>query len=316
MKLIFAGTPDFGKEVLMALINSNQKVEAVFTQPDRASGRGKKIKVSPVKQLALEKGIDFYQPKNLEEQDSIDVIKLISPDLIVVAAYGLIIPKKVLDIPKYGALNIHASLLPRWRGASPIEHSILSGDKLSGITLMQMTGGLDKGPIYETYDCKIEPKENSGSLEDKLIKICHAKLSSFLGSFENKKKRTLDQDDSLATYANKITDSYQKIRWSKETALQLDRRIRSLSPKLGAFTFLGERRIKVFEAEPVTSTKKLSPGELSVVSKNELIVGCHNGTSISILKTQVEGKNLTGIKEFISGYRNVLNKEQKFKSRI
>ena len=173
MKIVFAGTPEFASKHLELLIESDNTILKVLTQPDRKSGRGKKIKFSEVKEVALREGIEVLQPESLKTDEFANTLRELSPDLLLVVAYGIIVPKQILEIPKYGCINIHASLLPRWRGASPMEHAILSGDKKSGITFMKMTKGLDEGPIFETHECSLDADDQLTDLENKLFNLAN-----------------------------------------------------------------------------------------------------------------------------------------------
>ena len=176
MKIVFAGTPEFASKHLELLIESDNTILKVLTQPDRKSGRGKKINFSEVKEVALREGIEVLQPESLKTDEFANTLRELSPDLLLVVAYGIIVPKQILEIPKYGCINIHASLLPRWRGASPMEHAILSGDKKSGITFMKMTKGLDEGPIFETHECSLDADDQLTDLENKPVSYTHLTL--------------------------------------------------------------------------------------------------------------------------------------------
>ena len=179
MKIIFAGTPEFAAKHLEIVLHSKHEVLSVLTQPDRESGRGKKINQSPVKQTALDNAIDVYQPESLKTKEVFDKLKNTDPDLILVVAYGLLLPKDILELPKFGCVNIHASLLPRWRGASPMEHAIMSGDKNIGISYMEMSQGLDEGPVYEMHECPLEQNDTLSRVEEKFIQLSEKKLVSF-----------------------------------------------------------------------------------------------------------------------------------------
>ena len=214
MNIVFAGTPQFAVDHLKILLNSEHKVTCILTQPDRASGRGKKIKFSPVKEIAIREGIEVFQPSSLGGEDILKALENIKIDLMLVVAYGLLIPKRVLDIPKRGCINIHASILPSWRGAAPVEYSICSGDKETGISYMRMTEGLDEGPILEIHKCKIEEEDNLGILENKLINLSKKNLLPFLKKFATGELKEVQQENSKATFAPKIDNSYQQIDWN------------------------------------------------------------------------------------------------------
>ena len=220
MKIVFAGTPEFASKHLELLIESDNTILKVLTQPDRKSGRGKKIKFSEVKEVALREGIEVLQPESLKTDEFANTLRELSPDLLLVVAYGIIVPKQILEIPKYGCINIHASLLPRWRGASPMEHAILSGDKKSGITFMKMTEGLDEGPIFETHECNLNADDQLTDLENKLFNLSKKNLIPFLKTVGEKNK-LINQKDRDATFAPKISKEFLQIRWNQETADEL-----------------------------------------------------------------------------------------------
>ena len=217
MKIVFAGTPTFSAFHLDQLIKSENEVAAVLTQPDRKSGRGNKINVSPVKALAQENQILVLQPKSLKKNTAvIDQLKHIEPELILVVAYGLILPKEFINFPKLGCINVHASLLPRWRGAAPIERTLMEGDTEGGITYMKMNEGLDTGPVMKLLPCPIESEENSESLEKKYQNLSQVELISFLGDLAGGRVKEVKQDSELATYAEKIEKQETEIFWEQE----------------------------------------------------------------------------------------------------
>ena len=205
MDIIFAGTPEFSVSTLQALITDGHNIKAVYTQPDRPAGRGRKVQISPVKQCAINNNLTIEQPLNFKTTDNIEQLKTYHADLMVVVAYGIILPIEILTAPKYGCINIHASLLPRWRGAAPIQRSILNGDKETGVTLMQMDEGLDTGDMLETSTLAIKPQDNSSTLHDKLAAIGAQALIKLLPSVEQGCLKPIHQDSSEACYANKLT---------------------------------------------------------------------------------------------------------------
>ena len=249
MKIVFAGTPTFSAFHLDLLIKSENEVAAVLTQPDRKSGRGKKLNVSPVKALAQENKILVLQPKSLKDNiDFIDKLTNIKPDLILVVAYGLILPKEFINLPELGCINVHASLLPRWRGAAPIERSLIEGESEGGITYMKMDEGLDTGPIMKLLPCPIESEDNAESLEKKYQNLSETNLLKFLQDVSSKKIKEVSQDSGLATYAEKIERQETEILWEFESAELIERKIRALFPKYGSFTFLGNKRVKILSS--------------------------------------------------------------------
>ena len=250
MKIVFAGTPQFAVNHLECLLENNFEIDLVLTRPDKRSGRGNKLKISGVKLLAEREGIQFLQPRSLvNNKELIAQLKIIKPDLILVVAYGLILTEEILALPKLGCINIHASLLPRWRGASPIEYSIMNGDRNSGITFMKMEQGLDTGPILEQHQCKISSDESSESLEKKLILISKKVLPNFLCNLSKGLIKESQQDSTKASYAYKIDTKMAELNWEETSAKTIDQKIRALSSRSGAFTYLEKKRIKIEEIE-------------------------------------------------------------------
>jgi len=313
MKIVFAGTPTFSAFHLDLLIKSKHEVSAVLTQPDRGSGRGKKINISPVKTLAQENQILVLQPKSLKKnREVIDKLNEIGPDLILVVAYGLILPLEFINLPELGCINVHASLLPRWRGAAPVERSIMEGDNEGGITFMKMDEGLDTGPVLKLLPCAIGSEETSESLEKKYQSLSEKNLIDFLDNVYLRKVNEVNQDSSLATYAEKIERQETEILWDVESAELIERKIRALFPKYGSFTFLGEKRVKILNSSLEKSGKQLIPGEIFVSDKNHLYVGCLEGKVLKILNLQMEGKQVVSAREFIEGNEEKLSQIKKF----
>ena len=300
MNIIFAGTPQFAADHLKLLIDSHHKIKCILTQPDRGSGRGKKIKSSPVKEIGLDNDIEVLQPTSLKEESIVRSLESNKPDLMLVVAYGLLIPKEVLDIAEMGCVNVHASILPRWRGAAPMEYSIYSGDSESGISYMRMNEGLDEGPILEIHKCKIEKEDDLGSLESKFVELSKKSLLNFLKKFEKGELKETPQENSKATFAPKINSDFQKIDWSRVSS-EIEQKIRALNPKYGAFTFLGNKRVKIYKSSPAENTSKLSPGSIDISEDGKLLVGCSEETAIKIDTVQVEGKNVVQSEEFVRG---------------
>jgi methionyl-tRNA formyltransferase len=312
MKIIFAGTPAFAAEHLSILLKGDHKIISVLTQPDRGSGRGKKISFSAVKEVALKNNLEVLQPTSLKDAEILESLKNLEPDIILVVAYGLLIPKSVLDIPKLGCINLHASLLPRWRGASPIESCIAAGDTESGITMMKMSVGLDEGPILKKFICELDERETLGTLEDKFIGISSGNLLTFLKDYENKKIDEIPQPETGSTYAHKIDNSFKQLNWTANTAIEIENKIRSLNPKHGAFTYLGEERIKIFNARAKKDKGLLKPGLIHENSEGLLEAGCKENSLLVIESLQMPGKKIISSKEFIRGYQSVLTQNKKF----
>jgi len=315
MNIIFAGTPQFAADHLKLLIDSQHIIKCVLTQPDRGSGRGKKVQVSPVKEFGLDNGIEVLQPSSLKNETIKESLKSAKPDLMLVVAYGNLIPKEILDIAHMGCINVHASILPRWRGAAPIEYSIYSGDKETGISYMRMTEGLDEGPVLEVHKCKIEKEDDLGALESKFVELSKKNLIGFLDKYERGELKEVPQEGSKATFAPKINAVFQQIDWHCRSD-EVDRKIRSLNPKYGAFTFLGGKRVKIYKGSPAENTSKLSPGKIYISEDGKLLVGCNQKTTLKIDEIQMEGKSVVKSEEFIRGYRALIKQENKFSSNV
>ena len=315
MNIVFAGTPQFAADHLKLLVDSKHEIKCILTQPDRGSGRGKKVIPSPVKEIGINNGIEILQPYSLKDESIVRSLESLKPDLLLVVAYGLLIPKKVLDIAEKGSINVHASILPRWRGAAPMEYSIYSGDNESGISYMRMTEGLDEGPTLEIHKCKIEKEDDLGTLENKFIELSKKNLLNFLEKFERGGLKETPQENSKATFAPKIDSDFQKIDWNC-LSNEIDQKIRSLNPKYGAFTFLGNKRIKIYKSSPAKNTSKLDPGKIEISEDGKLLVGCSQETAIIIDTVQMEGKSAIQSEEFIRGYRSLIEQEDKFSSNV
>ena len=316
MKIVFAGTTPFSAFHLDLLIKSKNEVAAVLTQPDRKSGRGKNLKPSPVKTLSKKEGLQVIQPKGLKNNtEVIEGLKAINPDLILVVAYGLILPPEIINLPKFGCINVHASLLPRWRGAAPIERSILEGDSKGGITYMKMDEGLDTGPIMKLLPCAFDEDEDSGTLEKKYQNLSKVELISFLGDLAEGGVKEVNQDSELATYAEKIEKQETEILWEQESAECIERKIRALFPKYGAFTFFGDKRIKILNSTKAKISHLLSPGEISAEG-GALYVGCQNNQSLRLQSLQVEGKNPVSAEDFTKGNAEKIFQIKKFSSSL
>ena len=316
MKIVFAGTTPFSAFHLDLLIKSKNEVAAVLTQPDRKSGRGKNLKPSPVKTFSEKEGLQIIQPKSLKNNtEVIEGLKAMNPDLILVVAYGLILPPEIINLPKFGCINVHASLLPRWRGAAPIERSILEGDSKGGITYMKMDEGLDTGPIMKLLPCTFDEDEDSGTLEKKYQNLSKVELISFLGDLAEGGVKEVNQDSELATYAEKIEKQETEILWEQESAECIERKIRALFPKYGAFTFFGDKRIKILNSTKAKISHLLSPGEISAEG-GALYVGCQNNQSLRLQSLQVEGKNPVSAEDFTKGNAEKIFQIKKFSSSL
>jgi methionyl-tRNA formyltransferase len=271
-RVLFAGTPDFALASLQALTNAGIVPLAVLTQPDRPAGRGKRLTASPVKQFALERGIEVLQPATLKDAEAVAQIAAFEPDALVVAAYGLILPQRVLDIPARACLNVHASLLPRWRGAAPIQAAILAGDAETGISLMAMTAGLDCGPVYVREALAVGGEETAGELHDRLADLGGRLLVRHFDAILGGSLEAIEQDDDLATYAGKISKQDARLDW-KRPAEELHRRVRAYNPVPGAFFLLDDLAVKCWRAGVVAGADG-SPGEVLSAGRDGIVVAC------------------------------------------
>jgi methionyl-tRNA formyltransferase len=273
MKIIFAGTPQFAATAMAALHKEHQII-AVLTQPDRPAGRGMQLVASPVKQFALQHGLTVLQPENLKTEAAQRLIAALNADVMVVAAYGLILPKAVLQLPRYGCLNIHASLLPRWRGAAPIQRAILAGDKETGITIMQMDEGLDTGDMLLRHVCPIETNDTARSLQDKLAEMGAGSILETLRLLQANLLTPVKQDNDAASYAPKLTKGEAQIEW-RQDARQIERAVRAYNPFPVCHARLNGVPIKIWQAALCTD-KRGDPGRVIEVNKRGITVACGN----------------------------------------
>jgi methionyl-tRNA formyltransferase len=299
VRVVFMGTPDFAVPSLQALI-ATQDVVGVVTQPDRQAGRGRQLRSPAVKVAAQGSGIPVYQPLSLKEEESNQPIRDWRPDIIVVAAYGQILRPQVLELPPHGCLNIHASLLPRWRGASPIQYAILSGDLESGVSLMKMDRGMDTGPVYSQTAALIEPDETAATLHDKLSQIGADLLASDLEDIVDGRLAASPQDDALATYAPMIKKSDGAIDWNS-TGVHLDRHVRAMTPWPSAITSWDGKPLKILAAQSISPGDNVAgqPGRVSI-QNHAIIVAAKTG-GLRLVTVQLAGKPAMAIDDFIRG---------------
>jgi methionyl-tRNA formyltransferase len=294
-RVIFAGTPEFAVASLQALIDSGATPCAVLTQPDRPAGRGKSVTASPVKKLAEEHGILILQPRSLRDEAAVAELRELRSDIMVVAAYGLILPQEVLDIPRAGCLNVHASLLPRWRGAAPIQAAVLAGDQKSGVCLMSMEAGLDTGAVYLRKEVPIGERESAGELHDRLASAGARLLAQNLNSIVDGELAAVAQDDSAATYAPKIQTADAEILWSRPAA-EIDRVIRAYNPVPGAWFMLGDSRIKCWRARPCKASDAPA-GSVLATDADGIVIACGDG-ALRLESLQRPGKRAVTAGEF------------------
>ncbi|OBX80766.1 methionyl-tRNA formyltransferase [Haemophilus aegyptius] len=303
LNIIFAGTPDFAAQHLQAILNSQHNVIAVYTQSDKPAGRGKKLQASPVKQLAEQNNIRVYQPKSLFKEEAQSELKALNADVMVVVAYGLILPKAVLDAPRLGCLNVHGSILPRWRGAAPIQRSIWAGDVQTGVTIMQMDEGLDTGDMLHKIYCDILPTETSTSLYNKLAELAPSALIDVLDNLENSKFIAEKQDGSQSNYAEKLSKEEAQLDWSLP-AMQLERNIRAFNPWPIAY-FLTEDKdgnaqiLKVYQAEVLPHQDKPA-GTILSADKNGIQIATVDGV-LNLLQLQPAGKKPMSAQDLLNG---------------
>jgi len=301
MKIIFAGTPVFAAIALDALLQNGYEVVMVLTQPDRPAGRGMKLTASAVKQLAQQHKLPLLQPTSLKTSDIQTQLKQLNADAMVVAAYGLILPQVVLTVPRYGCLNIHASLLPRWRGAAPIQRSILAGDNETGITIMQMDIGLDTGDILLQRNLAITMQDTTQTLHEKLAHLGASCIVDTLSLLQQEKLQPLKQQESSANYAAKIVKTDAAIDW-QQSAQQIDRMVRAFNPSPGAYTSLRGDILKIWQARP-SAENKGKPGEVIALDAQSFTVACGAG-NLQIDKVQKPGGTKLNVADYLSG--NVL----------
>jgi methionyl-tRNA formyltransferase len=275
VNIVFAGTPEFARQSLQALVETGMAPRVVLTQPDRAAGRGKKLKASAVKQYAADNDLPVWQPPTLKDASVTAELKALQPDVMVVAAYGLLLPQAVLDIPTAGCVNVHASLLPRWRGAAPVQGAILAGDRKTGISLMQMDAGLDSGPVYAREAFTIGDQETAGQLEQRLALLGGNLLVARLQQIADGEAQTEVQDETQATYAGKISNQDAEIDWS-ESAQALQRKIRAYNARPGAWFHCNGERVKCWKAA-IAHGPAARPGEVVKANKHGVQVACGDG---------------------------------------
>ena len=302
LNITVAGTPDFAAQHLQALLDSEHHVIAVYTQPDKPAGRGKKLQASPVKQLAEKHQIPVYQPKSLRKEEVQAELKALNADVMVVVAYGLILPQAVLEAPKYGCLNVHGSILPRWRGAAPIQRAIWAGDQQTGVTIMQMDVGLDTGDMLHKVTTPILPTETSASLYAKLAELAPPALLEVLNGLATQQFKPEKQDESLANYAEKLTKEEAKLDWTLSAA-QLERNIRAFNPAPIAYLIVNvngvEERVKIYQAQVLPHQEKTA-GTVLNVSKNGIEIATTEGV-LNITQLQPSGKKPMSVHDFLNG---------------
>lgn len=305
LKIIFAGTPEFAKVALQELIKHTEfEIVAVYTQPDRPSGRGLKLTASPVKELALQQQIPVYQPVTLKDDNEQEALKNFNADVMVVAAYGMLLPEAVLNIPRYGCINIHPSLLPRWRGAAPIQRTIFAGDKMTGVTIMQMDKGLDTGPMLLQHQYALAEDETSQTLHDKMAQMGAHSLVETLHLLRQNKLTPVIQNNELATYAAKITKEEACIDWT-QAAIEIENKIRAFNPWPVAYTKWQEQNLRIWLAKTINDKQSVAAGTLIAASRDGIDVATGAGV-LRILQLQLPGGKILSAADFYNAKQNEL----------
>lgn len=312
LNIIFAGTPDFAAVHLQTVLDSEHNVIAVYSQPDRPAGRGKKLLASPVKQLALAHNIPVYQPLSLRNEEAQQELAALNADVMVVVAYGLILPQVVLDTPRLGCVNVHASLLPRWRGAAPIQRAVEAGDAESGVAIMQMEAGLDTGPVLVEVRTPIAANETGGSLHDKLAGLGGPALLTALKQLEEGTAQPQIQDDGFANYAGKITKDEARIDWNRP-ATELERLVRAFNPFPVCWTEFTDgkgdtQRLRIYSAQLEQGCHSEAPGTVIGADDEGILVACGR-EALRLTQLQLPGKKTLPVAEILKGYRDLFTQD-------
>ncbi|MCD8365745.1 MAG: methionyl-tRNA formyltransferase [Clostridiales bacterium] len=300
MKIIFMGTPDFSVDTLKALIDAGHEIVLAVTQPDRPKGRGKSVQGSPVKEAALAHGIKVYQPRRVREPESVEYLKTFHADIIVVVAFGQILPEEILEMPPYGCINVHASLLPKYRGAAPIQWAVINGEKVSGVTTMRMDEGLDTGDIILREEVVLEEKETGGSLFDKLSATGARLCVRTLAAIEDGTAVYTPQDHAQATKVGLISKKFGLIDWNMP-AVKIECLIRGLNPWPSAYTKLNGKTYKIWDADVCNGNTEKAPGTVTSVKKDAILVQTGDGVLV-LREVQLEGKKRMPCGDFLRGY--------------
>lgn len=306
MRVIFMGTPDFSVGTLEAIIEAGHEVVLVVTQPDKPKGRGNEIAYSPVKECALAHGIEVFQPVRIKEADNVEYLRKYNPDIIIVVAFGQILPQSILDMAKYGCINVHASLLPKYRGAAPIQWAVINGEEITGVTTMRMDIGVDTGDMIAKREVRLAEDETGGSLFDKLAKVGAQLLVETMDMIADGTAQYIPQDHSVATHTSMITKEFGEIDWSK-SAKEIECLIRGLNPWPSAYTFLDTKMLKIWKAAVVKeedipeNPENKEPGTVVAVTRESIYVKTGDGL-LALLEVQLQGKKRMACDAFLRGY--------------
>ncbi len=300
MKVVYMGTPDFAVAPLEAIIKAGHEVCAVVTQPDKQKGRGKEVQMTPVKECALSHGIPVLQPVKIKEKEAVEELRKYPADIFVVAAFGQLLSEEILQMPKYGCVNIHASLLPKYRGAAPIQWAVINGEEKTGVTIQQMEKGLDTGDMLFKSEVVLDKKETGESLYDKLTHVGADLIVEALVAIEKGDVKPEKQDESLTCYASRLTKDMGKIDFSKD-AVVIERLIRGLNSWPSAYTFYRGKTLKIWEADVTDAETDKKPGTVICVTKDAIEVATGKGTLL-LKEIQLEGKKKVAVKDFLLGY--------------
>ncbi|WP_347329819.1 methionyl-tRNA formyltransferase [Marinimicrobium locisalis] len=312
LRIVFAGTPDFAAHHLKALLAGDHQLVGVYTQPDRPAGRGKKLQASPVKRLALEADLPVYQPGSLKSEEARAELAALEADLMVVVAYGLLLPKAILDTPRLGCINVHASLLPRWRGAAPIQRAIEAGDTESGVTIMQMDVGLDTGDMLVKARCPITPSDTAGDLHDRLVDLGGPALLEAVNQLASGTAQPEPQDDNQSNYAPKITKAEAALDW-RRPAPELERQVRAFTPFPICHTRLNDQKdpTRVWQTSVLPQRGQHDPGEVAEVTRNAVVVACGEG-ALALEKLQLPGKKAMPVADLLRGRADLFQVGDRF----
>ena len=301
MKVVFMGTPDFAVGTLEAIIEAGHEVVLVVTQPDKPKGRSGALQFPPVKECAVAHGIEVFQPTKIRLEENVEFLRKYEADIFVVAAFGQILPKSILDMPKYGCINVHASLLPKYRGAAPIQWAVINGDAVTGVTIQQMDIGVDTGDIIVTKELAIADDETGGGLFDKLAVVGAEACLEAMEQFANGTATRTPQNHEEATHVSQISKEFGLIDWNK-SAVEIERLIRGLNPWPSAYTKLGGKTFKIWKACVKAECSGVEPGQICKVTKDSLEVQTGEGI-LSLLEVQLEGKKRMEVDAFLRGYQ-------------